>query len=59
MASELKIASALGFESRSPISSSLDIGRPNTTARTRATRRPPGVRGRLAAGLATSWPGPR
>ena len=58
MASELKMASALRFESRSPISSSLESGRPNTIARTRATPRPNGVSATLAAGLATSWPGP-
>ena len=58
MASELKMASAFGFESRSPISSSLERGRPKTMARSRATSRPVRVSGRLAAGLATSWPGP-
>ena len=58
MASELKIASALVFERRSPISSSVDRGRPKTTARTRLTNRPDGVRATFAAGLATSVPGP-
>ena len=58
MASELKIARAFGFDRRSPISSSLDRGRPKTIARSRASSRPVGVGGRLAACLATSWPGP-
>ena len=58
MASELKIASAFFFDSRSPISSSFDSGRPKTTAR----RARAAGRGRCAARwpprLATSWPGP-
>ena len=58
MASELKMASALVLDRRSPISSSVDRGRPKTTARTRPKNRPVGVRGTLAAGLATSWFGP-
>jgi hypothetical protein len=58
IASELKIARAFVLLSRSPISSSVDSGRPKTTARTLAMNRPVGVRATLAAGLATSWPGP-
>ena len=58
MASELKMASAFFFESRSLISSSVDSGRPKTIARMRLTSRPVGVTGTLAAGFATSWPGP-
>ena len=58
IASELKMARALGFDRRSPISSSWWSGRPRTTARTFATRRAPGVVGMLAASLAVSWPLP-
>src|SRR3954449_10167294 len=58
IASELKIARALVFDSRSPISSSVDSGRPKTTARARLRNRPVGVSATFAAGLATSVPGP-
>ena len=58
MASELKIASAFFFESRSPISSSFARGRPKTTWRRRATARPVGVRGSDAASRATRALGP-
>jgi hypothetical protein len=56
MASELKIASAFVFDSRSPISAALDSGRPNSTARARANARPIFVRGTDAASLAMSVP---
>ena len=56
--SELKIASALVFDSRSPISSWIESGRPKSTPRTRANVRPSGVSGWLAASRAVSWPGP-
>ena len=52
------MASAFFLDRRSPISSSVASGRPKTTPRTRAKNRPVGVRATLAAGLATSWPGP-
>jgi hypothetical protein len=52
------MASALRFDSRSPISSSVDRGRPKMSARVRARNRPVGVRATLAAGLAVSWFGP-
>src|SRR5215212_8805459 len=55
MASELKIASALTFESRWPISSWIESGRPKRTPRTRASARPSCVRGSDAASRATSW----
>ena len=58
IASELKIASALVFESRSPSSSSLASGRPSATDLTRATSRPAPVAGVLAFSFARSWPGP-
>src|SRR6185436_16981541 len=58
MASELKIASALVLESRSPISSSWWSGRPRTMPRAFAMSRPLGVVGTLAASLAVSWPFP-
>ena len=58
MASELKMASAFVFDRRSPISSSVERGRPNTSARARLRNRPLGVRVTSAAGFATSWPGP-
>ena len=56
MASELKIARAFGFESRSPMSSWIERGRPKTIARNRANARPALVRGADAASRATSWP---
>ena len=52
------MASAFFLERRSPISSSVDSGRPKTIARILLIRRPVGVSGTLAAALATSWPGP-
>ncbi len=52
------MASAFFFDRRSPISSSLASGRPKTIDFARATSRPAGVSGRLAAFFATSWPGP-
>ena len=52
MASELKMASAFVLDRRSPISSSVDRGRPNDDHPTRPKNRPIGVRGTLAAGLA-------
>lgn len=58
IASELKIASAFFFGSRSVISSSLASGRPITTDFRRANRRPSRVAGALAAALAVSCPGP-
>ncbi len=59
MASELKMASAFFFDRRSPISSSVESGRPKTTARTRVEGPPrTGVVSTFAAGLATSCPGP-
>src|SRR5512132_2509261 len=56
IASELKIASAFFFESRSEISSWIESGRPKRTPRARANRRPAGVRGTDADSLATSVP---
>ena len=58
MASELKMASALVLDRRSPISSSWWSGRPRRTPRTLASARPPGVVGMLAASLAVSVPSP-
>ena len=58
IASELKIASAFFFDRRSSISSSFESGRPNTTARMRASALPRPVRGTDAASRATSWLGP-
>ena len=59
IASELKIARAFFFESRSPASSSLASGRPIATSRTRAHARPRPVLGWLAAGLRDELvPGP-
>ena len=58
IASELKMASALRFDRRSPISSSLASGRPNRIARVRSKNRPLVVSATLAAGLATICPGP-
>ena len=52
------MARAFFLASRSPISSSLASGRPKTRLRARKTSRPAGVRGTLAACLATIWPGP-
>src|SRR4029079_829734 len=49
IASELKIARAFFFESRSPTSSSLASGRPIATPRTRAHARPTPVVGALGA----------
>ena len=46
------MASAFVFDRRSPISSSVDRGRPNTTARTRRRKRPPGVGVDVRGGLA-------
>ena len=58
MASELKMASALTFDRRSPASSSEASGRPRTTPRILWSIFAPGVVGMLAASLAVSWPGP-
>jgi hypothetical protein len=58
IASELKIASAFFFGSRSPSSSSECRGRPMAIDFSRAHARPVGVAGALAAGFATSWLGP-
>ena len=58
MASELKMASALGLDRRSPISSSWWSGRPSRTPRIRARARAPGVVGTLAASLAVRVPSP-
>ena len=53
MASELKIASALVFDSRSPISSSVARGLPMRTRRTRSQARPVAVVGALGIGRVT------
>jgi len=58
MASELKMASALVFDRRSPISSSVARGRPMKARRVRSRARPAGVVGALAAGLAVRTPLP-
>ena len=58
IASELKMASALTFDSRSPASSSEASGRPSTTPRILCASFAPGVVGMLAASLAVSWPAP-
>src|SRR5215218_10576403 len=58
IASELKIASAFFFDSRSPISSSLASGFPIRTAFARPTTLPIAVVGALAAAFAVSWLGP-
>ena len=58
MASELKMASAFFFDRRSPISSSVASGRPMRTRLTSTIARPSRVLGAMAAGLATSVPGP-
>src|SRR5712671_944409 len=52
------MASAFFFDSLSPISSSDASGRPMVIARIRFHSLPTAVFGALAAGLATSWPGP-
>ena len=58
MASELKIASALVFDRRWPISSSLASGRPMKVCLSLAMPRPIVVVGALAAAFAVIWPGP-
>src|SRR5512142_333637 len=58
IASELKIASAFVFGTRSVMSASVESGGPMRIRLTAATARPPPVVGALAAGFATSWSGP-
>ena len=58
IASELKMASALTLERRSPASSSDASGRPRRMPRILCIILAPGVVGMLAASLAVSWPGP-
>ena len=58
IASELKMASAFTFDSRSPISSALASGRPRRACLSRMLKRPMDEVGALAAALAVSCPGP-
>ncbi len=58
MTSDEKTGSAFHFGSRSVSSSSDGIGRPNSTRRAPAMRRPHGVEGALASSLAARTPGP-
>ena len=58
MASELKMASAFFFDSRSPISSSDARRATESTRRMAAAARPAAVVGAVAAGLAVRTPCP-